>query len=299
MSAQIIDGKAIAADLRAAVAAETRRLIRAWPRARAWRWCWSATIRPAKPMSAANRAPSSKSACGRSIIICRPTTSEAELLASDRASSTPIPPCTASWCNCRCRRRSIASRIIAAVDPAKDVDGFHPLNAGRLGVGIAGAGAVHADRLHQACQDGACRRSTGLDAVVIGRSNIVGKPLAQLLLAENATVTIAHSRTRDLPACAGRADLLFAAIGRAGIGPRRLDQARRDRHRCRHQPRRRRRRQIAHRRRRLFCRSRRSRRRDHAGAGRRRADDDRLPARQYAARGLPAGGLQRSPMSEE
>jgi methylenetetrahydrofolate dehydrogenase (NADP+)/methenyltetrahydrofolate cyclohydrolase len=106
-----------------------------------------------------------------------------------------------------------ASRIIAAVDPAKDVDGFHPLNAGRLASGLPAlapctpvgciklAKAVHASL-------------SGLDAVVIGRSNIVGKPLVQLLLAENATVTIAHSRTRDLAGLCGRADLLFAAIGR-------------------------------------------------------------------------------------
>ena len=75
----------------------------------------------------------------------------------------------------------------------------------------------------------------GLEAVVVGRSNIVGKPVAQLLLAENATVTIAHSKTRDLPAVCGRADLLVAAIGQPGIGARPLDQAGRDRDRCRHQ----------------------------------------------------------------
>ena len=79
----------------------------------------------------------------------------------------------------------------------------------------------------------------GLDAVVIGRSNIVGKPMAQLLLGESATVTIAHSRTRDLPDVVRRADIVVAAVGRAGNGPRRLDQAGRDRDRRRHQPRRR------------------------------------------------------------
>ena len=125
----------------------------------------------------------------------------------------------------------------------------------------------------------------GLEAVVIGRSNIVGKPLVQLLLSENATVTIAHSKTRDLPAVCRRADLLFAAVGRPemvrrdwvkpgavviDVGINRVAA----------------RRQVAHRRRRGICRSVRDRRRDHAGAGRRRPDDDRMPARQYVARGL-------------
>jgi len=103
--------------------------------------------------------------------------------------------------------------IIAAIDPAKDVDGFHPLNVGRLGSGLPAlvpctpvgciwlAKTVHASL-------------AGLEAVVIGRSNIVGKPVAQLLLAENATVTIAHSKTRDLAEVCRRADLLVAAIGR-------------------------------------------------------------------------------------
>ena len=73
-----------------------------------------------------------------------------------------------------------AQKVLAAIDPGKDVDGFHPVNAGTAGVGAAGAGALHAARLHASREDGACRRWQGLEAVVIGRSNIVGKPLAQL-----------------------------------------------------------------------------------------------------------------------
>ncbi|HKS84396.1 MAG TPA: bifunctional methylenetetrahydrofolate dehydrogenase/methenyltetrahydrofolate cyclohydrolase FolD [Pseudolabrys sp.] len=106
-----------------------------------------------------------------------------------------------------------AQKIIAAIDPAKDVDGFHPLNVGRLASGLPALvpctpmGCVLlAKSVHQSL--------AGLEAVVIGRSNIVGKPVAQLLLAENATVTIAHSKTVDLPAVCRRADLLVAAIGR-------------------------------------------------------------------------------------
>ncbi|UVI40257.1 bifunctional methylenetetrahydrofolate dehydrogenase/methenyltetrahydrofolate cyclohydrolase FolD [Qipengyuania spongiae] len=107
-----------------------------------------------------------------------------------------------------------AQAVIAAIDPDKDVDGFHVTNAGRLAVGQAGfvpctpmgCMMLLTDRLGDL---------SGLDAVVIGRSNIVGKPMAQLLLDANATVTIAHSRTRDLAAVVRRADIVVAAVGRA------------------------------------------------------------------------------------
>lgn len=105
-------------------------------------------------------------------------------------------------------------RIIETVDPSKDVDGFHPINAGRLASGLAALvpctpyGCLFL--LKQEIGD-----LSGFDAVVIGRSNIVGKPMAQLLLQESATVTIAHSRTRDLPAVVRRADIVVAAVGQA------------------------------------------------------------------------------------
>jgi methylenetetrahydrofolate dehydrogenase (NADP+)/methenyltetrahydrofolate cyclohydrolase len=103
-------------------------------------------------------------------------------------------------------------KVIAAIDPAKDVDGFHPLNVGRLGSGSPAL--VPCTPLGCIILAKAARPSlTGLEAVVIGRSNIVGKPVAQLLLAEDATVTIAHSKTRDLAAVCRRADVLIAAIG--------------------------------------------------------------------------------------
>jgi methylenetetrahydrofolate dehydrogenase (NADP+)/methenyltetrahydrofolate cyclohydrolase len=107
-----------------------------------------------------------------------------------------------------------ASLIIEAVAPQKDVDGLHPMNAGRLALGqpaLAPCTPVGAVMLAKTV----CPDLTGLEAVVIGRSNLVGKPLAQLLLLENATVTVAHSRTRDLADVARRADLLFAAVGQA------------------------------------------------------------------------------------
>ena len=105
-----------------------------------------------------------------------------------------------------------AQRVIDAIDPGKDVDGFHPLNAGHLMTGARGlvpctpAGAL---MLIKSVREDLA----GLEAAVVGRSNIVGKPMAQLLLAESCTVTVAHSRTRDLPAVCRRADILVVAVG--------------------------------------------------------------------------------------
>jgi methylenetetrahydrofolate dehydrogenase (NADP+)/methenyltetrahydrofolate cyclohydrolase len=107
-------------------------------------------------------------------------------------------------------------RVLEAVDPAKDVDGFHPANLGRLVSGRAGL---------VACTPAGCmeilRRSGiplgGADAVVVGRSDIVGKPMALLLMHANATVTICHSKTRDLSNVVRRADIVIAAIGRAAM----------------------------------------------------------------------------------
>ena len=108
--------------------------------------------------------------------------------------------------------------ILDAIAPEKDVDGFHPINVGRLATGdpraIAPCTPAGAMILIREAAAALGRSLAGLDAVVIGRSNIVGKPMAQLLLAENMTVTIAHSRTRDLPETVRRADVVIAAVGR-------------------------------------------------------------------------------------
>jgi len=106
------------------------------------------------------------------------------------------------------------AKVIATISPDKDVDGFHVVNAGRLATG--GAGFVPCTPLGclMLLKDRLGSLS-GLDAVVIGRSNIVGKPMAQLLIAESCTVTVAHSRTKDLPAVVRRADIVVAAVGRA------------------------------------------------------------------------------------
>ena len=107
-----------------------------------------------------------------------------------------------------------AEAAIAAVDPTKDVDGFHPLNAGRLAAGEAGlVPCTPRGVMHLLAESGVSLR--GARALVLGRSQIVGRPMAQLLLGADCTVTIAHSRTRDLPAECRRAEILVAAAGRA------------------------------------------------------------------------------------
>ncbi|MCW1984890.1 methylenetetrahydrofolate dehydrogenase (NADP+)/methenyltetrahydrofolate cyclohydrolase [Novosphingobium sp. 1529] len=104
-------------------------------------------------------------------------------------------------------------KVIATINPDKDVDGFHVTNAGRLAVGQAGFVPCTPLGCLMLLQDRLGDLS-GLDAVVIGRSNIVGKPMAQLLLAQSCTVTVAHSRTRNLPDVVRRADIVVAAVGR-------------------------------------------------------------------------------------
>jgi methylenetetrahydrofolate dehydrogenase (NADP+)/methenyltetrahydrofolate cyclohydrolase len=214
MSARIIDGKTIAAELRAAVAAETRRLTAAHGLVPGL----AVVLVGANPASEAYVVSKSRAVVE---VGMRPfdfqlsaaAASEDELIGLVQKLNAnpavhgvlvqlPLPP------------HIDTARVISSVDPDKDVDGFHPLNAGRLASGLPALvpctpiGCIKlAKTVHPSL--------TGLDALVIGRSNIVGKPLLQLLLAENATVTIAHSRTRDLPALCRRADLLFAAIGRA------------------------------------------------------------------------------------
>jgi len=213
MTAKIIDGKAIAADLRGKVADAVHRLTR------------DRGIVPGIAVVLVGNNPASASYASSKVKMTAgtgmrgfdhrlpETTSEADLLAlitrlnADPAVhgilvQLPLP------------KQIGADKIIAAIDPGKDVDGFHPVNAGRLASGLPGlapctplgcvilAKSVRGDL-------------TGLEAVVIGRSNIVGKPVAQLLLNENCTVTVAHSRTRDLRSVVRRADLVVAAVGRA------------------------------------------------------------------------------------
>ena len=211
MTARIIDGKTISADLRGKVSDAVHRL----RRDRGVVPGLAVVLvgdNPASEVYVRNKAKavaeSGMHAFDRKLPA---TTSEADLLAliaalnADEAVNgilvqLPLP------------KQIDAQKVIAAIDPAKDVDGFHPLNVGRIASGLPGLvpctplGCVLlAKTVHSSL--------AGMEAVVVGRSNIVGKPVAQLLLAENATVTICHSKTRDLPAVCQRADLLIAAIG--------------------------------------------------------------------------------------
>ena len=219
MSARIIDGKAIAAALRATVAAEVKGLPAQG--AAGGRLVPGLAVVLVGANAASETYVRSKTKAinevgMRSFDHALPASvSEAELIALVRELNAdpnvhgilvqlPLPPHIDSL------------NVVAALDPDKDVDGFSPANVGRLATGLPGfapctplgcillAKSVHASL-------------AGLEAVVIGRSNVVGKPLAQLLLGENATVTVAHSKTRDLAAVAARADLLFAATGQPGM----------------------------------------------------------------------------------
>jgi len=212
MSARIIDGKAIAAELRAKVASEVARLkaghgltpgiavvlVGANAASEVYVRAKSKAVTEAGMRPFDQKLPDNVGEAALLELIAR---LNADPAINGILVQLPLP------------RQIDSQKIIAAIDPAKDVDGFHPLNAGRLASGLPGlvpctplgcvllAKTVHASL-------------AGLEAVVIGRSNIVGKPVAQLLLAENATVTIAHSRTRDLRAVCRRADVLVAAIGK-------------------------------------------------------------------------------------
>jgi len=213
MSARIIDGKLIAANLRGAVAKEVDRLVA------------SHGLQPGLAVVLVGDSPASKSYVGsksRALVEVgmKPfdfhlpaTTTEGELidliqnLNVDPAVNgilvqLPLPP------------QINPARIISSIDPDKDVDGFHPLNAGRL---MAGLPAL------VPCTPVACLKLiksvhpsiVGMDALMIGRSRIVGKPMSQVLLNEDATVTLAHTHTRHLPDLCRRAELLCVAIGSA------------------------------------------------------------------------------------
>src|SRR5579875_621917 len=212
MGARIIDGKAVAADLRARVAEAVHVLRREHalvpgiavvlvgddPASGVYVRAKSKAVGEAGMRAMDRKLPAS--------------TTEAELLALIESLNVD-PAVNGILVQLPLPKQIDAQKVIAAIDPEKDVDGFHPINVGRLASGLPALvpctpmGCVRLARTVHASL-------AGMDAVVIGRSNIVGKPAAQLLLAENATVTVAHSKTRDLPALCRRADILVAAIGR-------------------------------------------------------------------------------------
>jgi methylenetetrahydrofolate dehydrogenase (NADP+)/methenyltetrahydrofolate cyclohydrolase len=212
MTARLIDGKAAAAALRARVATEVERFRVATGRAPGLGVVLVGED-PASAVYVRSKGKATLEAGMESFTHRLPAeTSEAELLAlvdqlnADPAVDgilvqLPLPP------------QIDETRIITRIDPDKDVDGFHPINAGRLATGLDG---------FVPCTPLGCLKLlqaelgdlTGKSAVVIGRSNIVGKPMALLLLAANCTVTVAHSRTRDLAEVVRGADIVVAAVGR-------------------------------------------------------------------------------------
>ncbi|MGH6854377.1 MAG: bifunctional methylenetetrahydrofolate dehydrogenase/methenyltetrahydrofolate cyclohydrolase [Aestuariivirga sp.] len=140
------------------------------------------------------------------------TTSEADLLALvDKLNKDPA--CHGILVQLPLPKHIDSAKVLGALDPAKDVDGFHVVNVGRLSTGQNSLVPCTPVGSVMLAKD-ALGSLNGVEAVVIGRSNIVGKPVAQLLLAENCTVTIAHSKTRDLASVVRRADLVIAAVGR-------------------------------------------------------------------------------------
>jgi methylenetetrahydrofolate dehydrogenase (NADP+) / methenyltetrahydrofolate cyclohydrolase len=212
VTATIIDGKAIAAALRVKVAAEVKRLTAEHGLTPGLAVVLAGN-NPASESYVGSKAKATKEAGMNSFDHRLPdTVSEAELLTLVKELNAD-PAVHGILVQLPLPKQIDAQKVLDTIDPAKDVDGFHPVNAGRLASGLPAlvpctplgcvmlAKTVHASL-------------AGLDAVVIGRSNIVGKPVTQLLLAENATVTVTHSKTRDLPAVCRRADILVAAIGR-------------------------------------------------------------------------------------
>jgi len=211
VTARIIDGKAIAADLRVTVAAETRRLTA------------EHGLVPGLAVVLIGDNPASKTyvaSKSRALVEVgmRPfdfhlpaATSEADLLALV-ARLDADPAVNGILVQMPLPRQINPARIVASIDPDKDVDGFHPLNAGRLMMGMPAlvpCTPIGCLKLIRTVHDSLI----GLDTLMIGRSHIVGNPLSQVLLNENATVTVAHTHTRHLPDYCRRAELLCVAIG--------------------------------------------------------------------------------------
>jgi methylenetetrahydrofolate dehydrogenase (NADP+)/methenyltetrahydrofolate cyclohydrolase len=213
--ATLIDGKAIAASVRAEITARAGRLL-----AETGRQPGLAVVLvgedPASQVYVRNKDKAA-AACGfHSVKHTLPaTTSEADLLALVAALNAdeaihgilvqlPLP------------KHIDEGKVLQLIRPEKDVDGFHPVNVGLLATGDRERALVPCTPAGSLVllKRTLTRPLAGLDAVVIGRSNIVGKPMAQLLLSESCTVTIAHSRTRDLPDVVRRADIVVAAVGR-------------------------------------------------------------------------------------
>lgn len=211
MSAQVIDGKEIAAKVRAEVAAEVARL----QKEHGLKPGLAVVLvgeDPASKVYVANKAKQTVEVGMNSWEHRLPAeTSEADVLAMVEKLNND-PACHGILVQLPLPKHINAEKVLNLINPDKDVDGFHPVNVGRLWVGERAlvpctptGSVILAKTVHQ--------NLSGMNAVVIGRSNIVGKPVAALLLRENCTVTIAHSRTKDIEGVVNGADLVIAAVG--------------------------------------------------------------------------------------
>jgi methylenetetrahydrofolate dehydrogenase (NADP+) / methenyltetrahydrofolate cyclohydrolase len=212
MTARIVDGKALADRLNAETAAKAARFAAAHGRAPGLAVVLVGED-PASQVYVRNKGKATTAAGMISVEHKLPAeTPEAEILALVRRLNDD-PAIDGILFQLPVPKHIDPDRVIDAIHPGKDVDGFHVVNAGRLAVGFDGF--VPCTALGSMLLiDEAGARIEGAEAVVVGRSNLVGKPVAQLLLRRNATVTMAHSRTRDLAAVCRRADILIAAVGR-------------------------------------------------------------------------------------
>ncbi|MDQ0838809.1 bifunctional methylenetetrahydrofolate dehydrogenase/methenyltetrahydrofolate cyclohydrolase FolD [Sphingomonas faeni] len=211
MSATIIDGKAFAAGLRARIADGVTAF-----RAQAGRAPGLAVVLvgedPASNVYVRSKGKATREAGMESIEHRLPADVPAEDLLALVATLNADPTIDGILVQLPLPKHIDEQAVIAAIHPDKDVDGFHPINAGRLATGLPG---------FVPCTPLGCvmllksvlPSLSGLEAVVVGRSNIVGKPMAQLLLRESCTVTVVHSRTQDVPAHIRRADIVVAAVG--------------------------------------------------------------------------------------
>jgi methylenetetrahydrofolate dehydrogenase (NADP+)/methenyltetrahydrofolate cyclohydrolase len=212
MSAKIIDGKIIAADLRARVADEVARVKREHNLTPGLAVVLVGHD-PASEVYVRTKAKQTEAAGMASFEHKLPAETSLKDLLSVIARLNADPTVHGILVQLPLPKGLDSQKVIDAIDPAKDVDGLNPLNAGRLATGLPALTPctplgciILAKTVHASLE--------GLNAVIIGRSNLVGRPLVQLLLNENATVTIAHSRTRDLPSVCRQADVLLAAVGK-------------------------------------------------------------------------------------
>jgi methylenetetrahydrofolate dehydrogenase (NADP+)/methenyltetrahydrofolate cyclohydrolase len=213
-TAKILDGKALAARIRAGLATEAQRLTARDAKLTPGLAVVLVGADPASQVYVRNKTKACQEAGFRTFDHHLPaTTSEAELLALV-ARLNADPQVDGILVQLPLPAGIDSRRVLLTITPAKDVDGFHPDNMGRLLMGQPRFIACTPFGVMKLIEEAGVSLP-GCEAVIVGRSNIVGKPMAALLIAADATVTVCHSKTRDLPGVVRRADLVVAAVGRA------------------------------------------------------------------------------------